>query len=89
MAEGTGGEESKGNINSFQVAVIGAGLSGTRLTRYLFVFFIFLCMMSFVHAFLVFSGLFAARVLREYSIDVAVLEARDRVGGRTFTVTVR
>ena len=42
-----------------------------------------------VHAVLFFSGLFAARVLLDYGIDVAVLEARDRVGGRTFTVTVR
>ncbi|XP_020603468.1 amine oxidase [flavin-containing] B-like [Orbicella faveolata] len=59
MAAGNDGERSEGNVKSFQVAVIGAGL----------------------------SGLFAARVLREYGIDVAVLEARDRVGGRTFTVT--
>jgi len=29
MAEGNGAEDSKGNVNSFQVAVIGAGLSGT------------------------------------------------------------
>jgi len=46
-------------------------------------------MMISVDTILVFAGLFAARVLREYSIDIAVLEARDRVGGRTFTVTVR
>ena len=89
MAEGIDGEESKRNVNSFQVAVIGAGLSGTVFTRYIFIFVIFSCVMISLHGLLVFSGLFAARVLREYSIDVAVLEARDRVGGRTFTVTVR
>ena len=90
MAEGTGDQESKRNVNSFfQVAVIGAGLSGTGFTRYIFIFVIFSCVMISLHGLLVFSGLFAARVLREYSIDVAVLEARDRVGGRTFTVTVR
>ena len=54
MAEGTDGEESKGNINSFQVAVIGAGLSGTRLTRYLFAFAMLSFMMMCFHAFLVF-----------------------------------
>lgn len=32
------------------------------------------------------SGLSAAKVLHEKGIDVVVLEARDRVGGRTFTV---
>ena len=89
MAEGNGAEESKENVNSFQVAVIGAGLSGTRLTPYLFLLVIFSCMMISVDTILVFAGLFAAKVLREYSIDVAVLEARDRVGGRTLTVTVR
>ena len=96
MAEDNDGERSKGNANSFQVAVIGAGLSGTRLTRYIFIFrciFIhndpIMISVQTVHALLVFSGLFAARVLLEYGIDVAVLEARDRVGGRTFTVTVR
>ena len=35
-----------------------------------------------------FSGLFAARVLQEYGVEVVVLEARDRAGGRTFTQTV-
>lgn len=34
-------------------------------------------------------GLFAARLLREYDIEVVLLEARDRTGGRTFTQTVR
>ena len=39
---------------------------------------------------LVFLGLFAARVLhKQYGVKVVVLEARDRVGGRTFTETVR
>ena len=39
---------------------------------------------------LVFLGLFATRVLhKEYGVKVVVLEARDRVGGRTFTETVR
>ena len=37
-AEGIDGEESKRNVNAFQVAVIGAGLSGTGLTRYNFIF---------------------------------------------------
>lgn len=32
------------------------------------------------------SGLSAAKLLSEYGIKVVVLEARDRVGGRTFTV---
>lgn len=88
-AEGIDGEESKRNVNAFQVAVIGAGLSGTGLTRYNFIFVKFSCVMISLYILLVFLGLFAARVLREYSIDVVVLEARDRVGGRTFTITVR
>ena len=41
MAEGTDCEESKRNVNSFQVAVIGAGLSGTGFTRYIFIAVIF------------------------------------------------
>lgn len=36
--EGIDGEESKRNVNAFQVAVIGGGLSGTGLTRYNFIF---------------------------------------------------
>ncbi|XP_048246549.1 amine oxidase [flavin-containing]-like isoform X2 [Haliotis rufescens] len=32
------------------------------------------------------SGLSAAKLLREQGVDVVVLEARDRVGGRTFTI---
>uniref|UniRef100_A0A8C5KF14 Amine oxidase n=2 Tax=Jaculus jaculus TaxID=51337 RepID=A0A8C5KF14_JACJA len=32
------------------------------------------------------SGLAAAKLLSEYGINVVVLEARDRVGGRTYTV---
>ena len=41
--------------------------------------------MSFVHI----TGLSAAKLLHEQGLDVVVLEARDRVGGRTFTVQVR
>ncbi len=34
------------------------------------------------------TGLSAAKYLREKGIDVIVLEARDRVGGRTYTKRV-
>ena len=34
------------------------------------------------------SGLSAAKILAEKGVDVLVLEARNRVGGRTWTVKV-
>ena len=34
------------------------------------------------------SGLCAAKLLKENGLDVLVLEARNRVGGRTWTVKV-
>ena len=34
------------------------------------------------------SGLSAAKLLKENGLDVVVLEARNRVGGRTWTVKV-
>lgn len=40
----------------------------------------------FVFAF--FVGLSAAKLLAEHEVNVLVLEARDRVGGRTYTVRV-
>lgn len=33
-------------------------------------------------------GMSAAKLLAEFGLSVVVLEARDRVGGRTFTVKV-
>ena len=35
-----------------------------------------------------FSGLSAGKVLMEHGIDHLVLESRDRVGGRTYTIKV-
>ena len=35
-----------------------------------------------------FSGLSAAKVLCDEGVDVLLLEARDRVGGRTYTIQV-
>ena len=35
-----------------------------------------------------FSGLSAGKVLMEHGIDYLVLESRDRVGGRTYTIKV-
>lgn len=40
-------------------------------------------------AFLVIAGLTAAKLLVESGLTVVVLEARDRVGGRTHTIRVR
>ena len=34
------------------------------------------------------SGLSGAKVLAEYGVDLVVLEASERVGGRTYTVKV-
>lgn len=61
------------------VIVIGAGISGKRLAT----------LRSFCSKFSTFTGLSAAKVLRDKDVDVVVLEARDRVGGRTWTVKVR
>lgn len=36
----------------------------------------------------IFIGLFAAKLLDEEGLDVVVLEANDRVGGRVFTLRV-
>ena len=36
-----------------------------------------------------FPGLSAGKLLRAAGVDVLVLEARDRVGGRVYTVEVR
>ncbi len=35
------------------------------------------------------AGLSAAKLLDDFGFDVLVLEARDRVGGRTFTKRVK
>lgn len=69
------------------VVIIGAGISGEL------VFCLFVCLLDITGFYiLIFNnilGLFAARLLREYDIEVVLLEARDRTGGRTFTQTVR
>lgn len=44
--------------------------------------------LDFVFLFFFLLGLSAAKLLNEYGINVLVLEARDRVGGRTYTVRV-
>lgn len=38
--------------------------------------------------YVVLLGLSAAKLLAEHEVNVLVLEARDRVGGRTYTVRV-
>ena len=69
------------------VAILGAGISGKMV--FFFRFFIFGSINHAILIFISFLGLFAARVLQHYGIEVVVLEARDRTGGRTFTQTVR
>ena len=59
------------------VIVIGAGISGMQHLSSLQLLPICL-----------FKGLSGAKLLAEKGIDVLVLEARDRVGGRTWTVQV-
>lgn len=44
----------------------------------------------YIHSITLFSaGLSAAKLLKASGLNPVVLEARDRVGGRTFTVRVR
>ena len=40
------------------------------------------------HILISFTGLSAAKLLHESGVNVLVLEARDRVGGRTYTIKV-
>lgn len=44
--------------------------------------------LDFVFLFFFLLGLSAAKLLAKYEANVLVLEARDRVGGRTYTVRV-
>ena len=72
----------------YDVIVIGGGLSGMCF-YYSLIYEIFLIKSIWIDSFFIlFSGLSAAKLLAERNDDlnVAVLEARDRVGGRTFTV---
>lgn len=48
---------------------------------------VFLDVCSFCHV--LFLGLSAAKLLKSHGLNPVVLEARDRVGGRTFTVQVK
>lgn len=60
----------------YDVIVIGAGLSGKEAFFYVNLNYSFML------------GLSGARLLADNKTDVLVLEARDRVGGRTYTVQV-
>lgn len=45
-------------------------------------------MLFIIHVLALPAGLSAAKLLKESGLNPLVLEARDRVGGRTFTVRV-
>jgi len=45
-------------------------------------------MLLIIHGLGLHAGLSAAKLLKESGLNPLVLEARDRVGGRTFTVRV-
>lgn len=49
---------------------------------------VFLDVCSF-YLHILFLGLSAAKLLKSHGLNPVVLEARDRVGGRTFTVQVK